>query len=169
MRLFGFHIALIPLEKVWIQLFSLQLWVNSRTNWAPYPWYGNQSRRLCIQPSYTQLKNWPCVTSSSEGETKRTLIDFSSIHNWLVINNFLNFIFIDYKDNLKKITKPFESHVLIQNWFFVYLYKNQQILFGVIAEMRFFFIKLLRNVHLRNTLNLKMFTICLTMFKLSNV
>ena len=25
---FAFHIALIPLGKVWIQLFSLQLWVN---------------------------------------------------------------------------------------------------------------------------------------------
>ena len=31
-RLIGFHIALIPLGKVWIQLFSLQLWVNSRTD-----------------------------------------------------------------------------------------------------------------------------------------
>ena len=30
-RLIAFHIALIPLGKVWIQLFSLQLWVNSRT------------------------------------------------------------------------------------------------------------------------------------------
>ena len=29
--LIAFHIALIPLEKVWIQLFSLHLWVNSRT------------------------------------------------------------------------------------------------------------------------------------------
>ena len=29
-RLIAFHIALIPLGKVWIQLFSLQLWVNSR-------------------------------------------------------------------------------------------------------------------------------------------
>ncbi len=28
----AFHIALIPLGKVWIQLFSLQLWVNSRTD-----------------------------------------------------------------------------------------------------------------------------------------
>ena len=28
----AFHIALIPLEKVWIQLFSLQLWVNSRVD-----------------------------------------------------------------------------------------------------------------------------------------
>ena len=28
-RLITFHIALIPLGKVWIQLFSLQLWVNS--------------------------------------------------------------------------------------------------------------------------------------------
>ena len=27
-----FHIALIPLGKVWIQLFSLQLWVNCRAD-----------------------------------------------------------------------------------------------------------------------------------------
>ena len=27
-----FHIVLIPLGKVWIQLFSLQLWVNCRTD-----------------------------------------------------------------------------------------------------------------------------------------
>ena len=33
MRLFWFHIALMPLGKVWIQLFSLQLWVNSRADW----------------------------------------------------------------------------------------------------------------------------------------
>ena len=31
-RLIKFHIALIPLGKVWIQLFSLQLCVNSRTD-----------------------------------------------------------------------------------------------------------------------------------------
>ena len=31
-RLIAFHIALIPLGKVWIQLFSLQLWVNCRTD-----------------------------------------------------------------------------------------------------------------------------------------
>ena len=31
-RLIAFHIALIPLGKLWIQLFSLQLWVNSRTD-----------------------------------------------------------------------------------------------------------------------------------------
>ena len=31
-RLIAFHIALIPLGKVWIQLFSLQLWVNSKTD-----------------------------------------------------------------------------------------------------------------------------------------
>ena len=30
--LITFHIALIPLGKVWIQLFSLQLWVNSRAD-----------------------------------------------------------------------------------------------------------------------------------------
>ena len=27
-----FHISLIPLGKIWIQLFSLQQWVNSRTD-----------------------------------------------------------------------------------------------------------------------------------------
>ena len=32
MRLIAFHIALIPLGKIRIQLFSLQLWVNSRTD-----------------------------------------------------------------------------------------------------------------------------------------
>ena len=31
-RLIAFLIALIPLGKIWIQLFSLQLWVNSRTD-----------------------------------------------------------------------------------------------------------------------------------------
>ena len=31
-RLIAFHIALITLGKVWIQLFSLQLWVNSRAD-----------------------------------------------------------------------------------------------------------------------------------------
>ena len=32
-RLIAFHIALIPLGKGWIQLFSLRLWVNSRADW----------------------------------------------------------------------------------------------------------------------------------------
>ena len=31
-RLIAFLITLIPLGKVWIQLFSLQLWVNSRAD-----------------------------------------------------------------------------------------------------------------------------------------
>ena len=31
-RLIAFHIARIPLGKVWIQLFSLQLWANSKTD-----------------------------------------------------------------------------------------------------------------------------------------
>ena len=29
-RLFAFHIALIPFEKIWIKSFLLQLWINSR-------------------------------------------------------------------------------------------------------------------------------------------
>ena len=40
-RLIGFHIALIPLGKVWIKLFSLQLWVNSRADWVIQPWWSN--------------------------------------------------------------------------------------------------------------------------------
>ena len=40
-RLIAFHIALIPLGNVWIQLFSLQLWVNRRTDWVLQPWLGN--------------------------------------------------------------------------------------------------------------------------------
>ena len=40
-RLIAFHISLIPLVNVWIQLFSLQLWVNSRTDWVLQPWWGN--------------------------------------------------------------------------------------------------------------------------------
>ena len=40
-RLIAFHLALILLGKVWIRLFSLQLWVNSRTDWILQPWQGN--------------------------------------------------------------------------------------------------------------------------------
>ena len=40
-RLIAFHIALIPLGKVWIQLFSFQLWVNSRADKALQLWWGN--------------------------------------------------------------------------------------------------------------------------------
>ena len=40
-RLIVFHIALIPLGKVWIQLFSFQLWVNSRTDWVLQLCWGN--------------------------------------------------------------------------------------------------------------------------------
>ena len=40
-RLIAFHIALIHLGKVWIQLFSIQLWVNSRANWVLQPRWCN--------------------------------------------------------------------------------------------------------------------------------
>ena len=40
-RLIAFHIELIPLGKIWIKLFSLQLWVNSRADWVLQPWWGN--------------------------------------------------------------------------------------------------------------------------------
>ena len=44
-KLISFHIALIPLGKVWIQLFFLQLSVNSRADWPLQPWWDNLSRR----------------------------------------------------------------------------------------------------------------------------
>ena len=37
-RLIAFHIALKPLGKEWIRLFSLQLWVNSRAGLVLQPW-----------------------------------------------------------------------------------------------------------------------------------
>ena len=44
-RMIAFHIALIPLGKVWIQLFSIQLWVNSRADCVFWLWLGNLSNR----------------------------------------------------------------------------------------------------------------------------
>ena len=40
-RMIAFHIALIPLGKVWFQFFSHQLWVNSWTDCVLQPWWGN--------------------------------------------------------------------------------------------------------------------------------
>ena len=45
-RLIAFHIALIPLGKVWIQLFSLQLWVNSSYLPNPFAWAGYDTRSI---------------------------------------------------------------------------------------------------------------------------
>ena len=44
-RLIAFPIALIPLGKVWILSFSLQLWINSRSDCFLQPWWGNYFRR----------------------------------------------------------------------------------------------------------------------------
>ena len=67
--LIAFHIALIPLGKVWIQLFSLQLWVNSRTDW--FFSLGEATslgeRKLWFETCYTPLKKWPYVISCPRG------------------------------------------------------------------------------------------------------
>ena len=57
-RLIAFHIALIPLGKVWNQLFFLQLWVNNRADCVLLLWLGNQSRRRKteFQPNKLRLK-----------------------------------------------------------------------------------------------------------------
>ena len=65
----AFHIALILLGKVWIQLFSLQLWVNSRTGCFFSLGEANSlgEGKLWNQTGQTPLKNWPCVISCLNG------------------------------------------------------------------------------------------------------
>ena len=64
-RLIAFHIALIPLGKVWIQLLSLQLWVNKFFSLCEATSLGEG--KLWIQTCETPLKNWPCVISCPSG------------------------------------------------------------------------------------------------------
>ena len=63
--LIPFNEALISLGKVWIQIFSLQLWVNSRADWLLQPWFSNQSRwtKILNLNLLNSVKNWPCVIS----------------------------------------------------------------------------------------------------------
>ena len=63
-RLLAFYQALISFWKVWIQLFSLLLWVDDNTEWALLPWYGNCMRRKTIN---SVLLNASC---SYEGGSK---------------------------------------------------------------------------------------------------
>ena len=68
-RLIAFHIALIPFGKVWIQLISFQLWVNSRADCVLQAWWDNPSRRRKteLKPVKLRLKIWPCVMSCPSG------------------------------------------------------------------------------------------------------
>ena len=65
-RLITFHIVLIPLGKVWIKLYSLQLWVNSRTDcfFSLGEATSLGEGKLWIP---TPLKNWSCVISCQSG------------------------------------------------------------------------------------------------------
>ena len=54
-RLIAFLIALIPLGKVWIQLSSLQLWVNSRTDCLSEATSLGEEK-LWMKTCYTPLK-----------------------------------------------------------------------------------------------------------------
>ena len=91
-RLIAFHIARITLGNVWIQLFSFQLWVNSRVDWffSLGEAISLREGKLCIQTCLTPLKNWPCVLSYPSGGlvnmdingTLWYLIQFKLVH-WL--------------------------------------------------------------------------------------
>ena len=81
MRLFTFHIALIPLGKVWIQLFSFQLWVNSRVDWTLQPWYGywSKSWKTVNSNLLNSVWNWPCIAFWSWWGVGKYL--FTSVNN----------------------------------------------------------------------------------------
>ena len=49
--LITFHKALIFMGRIWIFLFSLQQWINSKTDVVLQPWLGNQCRRRKTQIS----------------------------------------------------------------------------------------------------------------------
>ena len=69
-RLIWFHIALIPLGKEWMLLFSLWLCVNSRIDWFVL---GNQFwRRENLNSNILiTAKNWPCVNTYYAKQTFR--------------------------------------------------------------------------------------------------
>ena len=85
MRLIAFHIPLIPLGKVWIQLFSLQLWVKELGRLgssALVRQLVEEKKNPEFKPLKLHLKNWPCVISCpSRGVSKYIYI--------LYMNNFL--------------------------------------------------------------------------------
>ena len=62
---FAFYIALMLFRTIHLQLFSLQLCVDSRADWVLQPQYGNQSRRKSLNSNLLNFgkKNLPCVVS----------------------------------------------------------------------------------------------------------
>ena len=77
-RPFAFRLALIPLGKVCIQLFSIE--VNSRTDQVLQPWCGNWSRRKTLNSNLLNCawKNWPCVLSCSYRGLDKYIYIFNS-------------------------------------------------------------------------------------------
>ena len=69
-RLMAFHKALIPVGKVWIQLFTLQLWVNSRADWILQPVVRQlvkEKENSEFKPVKLRLKIDLCVISCLSG------------------------------------------------------------------------------------------------------
>ena len=94
-RTIAFHTALIPLGKVWIQLFSLQLRVNCRTDWVLQPWWGNLSRREktlnsnllnSAQGLVNRIKvfHWSLIGNKSP-QISRTLLSILAVLNNAVV------------------------------------------------------------------------------------
>ena len=87
-RLTAFHIALIPLGKVWIQLFSLQLWVNSRTGSigeATSLGEGNSGFKLVKLRLKIELVSYPTLAES----LVTMIIHFQPSHTFFLCVDYL--------------------------------------------------------------------------------
>ena len=86
------HVMLIFLEKVWIQLFILWRWVNSRIDYAIKPWYGYRSRRRKTL-NLNQLFTWRGIMSAQD-----TLCEYCPLR----LNHYI--LCIEFVANLKRMS-----------------------------------------------------------------
>ena len=88
--LIAFHIALIPLGKVWIQIFSLQLIVGQTRFFSLGEATSLGEGKLWIQTCQTLLKNWLCVISCLSGGLVNSIkyTSMHKVHTWIIMKHF---------------------------------------------------------------------------------
>ena len=90
MRLFAFHVVLIPLAKAWIKLFSFQLCVNSRADWCfNLSMATNQKGQHWIWTSCSSGEGWAqsdnkiyCKSNAPETKPGYRILDSDSHWPW---------------------------------------------------------------------------------------
>ena len=125
-RLFVFRIMLVPLGKLWIQLFSFHLWVNNRADWVLQPWFSYQSiRTKTLNSNHLKipLKNWPCVTSCWCGKGWVHIKIWKTRYSEDVLNY--------HQDNVNIIQKIWYHLALT-----MVLYKTKKVNIGIIFNYR---------------------------------